>query len=279
MKLGIDRLAVASDNGNTCHCGGDGDGVVAQYLASLVDQLLFLGGVSVLAKIAAVGEQVAEYLVGICLAMGAHVGEQGGGVASFGSMEGFFLLQLTHRLDTCSGNALIGADDQSFELVLLVQARQCQHHLDGAAVGVGNDVVIAFHHVDVYLGNHQRLVGILAPRRRVVDHHGAFGGKQGCILFRHRCTCRKNGILGCCRNGIFDRYHCQFATIERNGLAYRFGRGGGDNLTSAKTALAQHLQHDAAYQSRCADHSNFQTFVFMCIFTHNQFITQFIISV
>ena len=80
-------------------------------------------------------------------------------------------------LDTgqaAAGHRLVGRHDQPDQPGLVVQHLEHRHRGHGGAVRVGDDASsgpsVADIPGEVDLGDHQRHVGVLAPRRRVVDH-------------------------------------------------------------------------------------------------------------
>ncbi len=106
-RLHVDGLGVAVDDRHAHACGAHADGIVAEDLACLVDELALLVGVVVAGREAAgVGERVEGDLVGVGLRrLDLHAVQQRVGLVE----------QLVHRLLARAGHGLVGGDHQSLD--------------------------------------------------------------------------------------------------------------------------------------------------------------------
>ena len=89
--------------------------------------------------------------------------------------------QFVHAFLAGAGRRLIGRDDNPRDIADVVQRFQRHHHLDGRAVGVGDDVLpgIAGDGLRIDLRHHQRNVRVHPEVGRIVDDDRAGGRGAG----------------------------------------------------------------------------------------------------
>ena len=164
---------MAAFHGNAHGGGANGDGRVPQDLAGLVHHLhLFLG--------IAVGQENVDVREHVLV----------NGVGEFAAAAtGTFGLHLLDAALAGAGDALVGAHHDALDAIDLVQGSEGQYHLDGRAVGVGNDVVLRGEDIGIDLRHHQRHGGVHAPLGGIVHHVATHGGKLGGQFGRHGAAC------------------------------------------------------------------------------------------
>ena len=96
--------------------------------------------------------------------------------------------QLVHRLLAGARHRLVGRHHHALDPRLVVQRLERHDELRGRAVRVGDDALLAEtrDRVGVDLRHDQRHVGVVAPARRIIDHHRAVGGDLRRPFLRHR---------------------------------------------------------------------------------------------
>ena len=139
---------------------------------------------------------------------------------------------------------------------------QGHHHLDGGAVGVGDDVRIFVDGVGIDFRNDQRHIFFHAPGGAVVDNKGALFGKAWRILFRCRCSCREDGDVGAGCDGIIYTDHFICFALENDFLAHGAFRGGDNQFINLNFLFIKHLKHLRANQSGGPNHCDFHIFLF-----------------
>ena len=225
---------MAAHHGHAHGGSGDFDVVAAQDLAGLFDQLHFLFGVAVLLEHIAVRQAVAVDGVGVGL------------VARYAVALVFHLLD---GFDAGSGDGLVGADHHAFGGVGIVQRLEREYHLDGAAVGVGDDFVLSSELAGVDLRHNKFVVRRHAPRRAVVDDSGTGCGVLGGKLQASVAACAEQShvCFGC--DAVIHRHHRPVFALEVDRFAHRTGRGHRDQFGDWEVALLEHLEHFGAHQS------------------------------
>ncbi len=164
LELDGDRLGVADEH-RDAHTGGDHLDVRVEDLAGLDHHLPLLLGRPVLHELVDVGDAVEGDLLGELLRLDRVVDEARLGLAE----------QLVHALLAGARNGLVGGDHHATDLEAVVQRLQRDHHLDGAAIRVGDDFPPgeAREVLRIDLRHHQRDVRLHAELAGVVDHHAA----------------------------------------------------------------------------------------------------------
>ena len=124
---------------------------------------------------------------------------------------------------------LVGRDHQAHQLGFVVQHLEHRHRHHGGAVRVGDDALFegpARRDVsrEVHLGHHQRHVGVLAPRRRVVDHRHPGGGEPRRLHQRHRLAGGEQRDVQTARVGGRGVFDLDLLAAERQLAALRAGR-------------------------------------------------------
>ena len=191
------------------HGGGrNGYRIVTQDFAGFVHHLHLFLGVTVRQE----GVDVRKHV-------------QVNGMGKFGTAAtGTFGLQLLDTALTGTRYALVSAHHNAFDAVGLVQGSDGQHHLDGGAVGVGDDVVLGGKDIGVDLRDNQRHVLVHAPERGIVHHKAS----HGCELRGQFTGCgttgaeqRQGRLLG---DGFIGTDHRPFLSLEAHFLAPGTGR-------------------------------------------------------
>ena len=120
---------------------------------------------------------------------------------------------------------------------------QRHHHLDGGAVGVGDDVGLARDGVGVDFGDDQRHVLFHAPGRAVVYDEGALFGKTWSILLRCRRPRREDGDVGALFDGLLHADDLMGLALEYDFLAHRALRGGHNQFVDTNFLFVKDLKH------------------------------------
>ena len=69
---------------------------------------------------------------------------------------------------------LVGRDHDALDAVALAQRLQGQDHLNGGAIGVGNDFVACGEFFGIDFGHHQLFAGVHSPGGGVVNDYRAY---------------------------------------------------------------------------------------------------------
>ena len=122
------------------------------------------------------------------------------------------------------------------------------HGGHGGAVGVGDDALGAVgQRVRVDLGDHERHLGVLPPRRGVVHDDGARRGEPGGVLLGGAAARGEDGDVDAGQVSGSDVLHLDLLAAvlqDRPGAA----RGGEEaDGTGGEVALVEHGAHDAAH--------------------------------
>ncbi len=97
-------------------------------------------------------------------------------------------MQLLDSLFAGAGNRLVGTDINAFDADGIMDRLQRHHHLDGGAVGVGDDAPVGIlgDGIGVDLRHHQRDVIVIAELGGVVDNDATGRRRLGRIDGRDR---------------------------------------------------------------------------------------------
>ena len=157
----VDRLRVAQEDRHAHAGGGHREGRVAQDLPGLVHHLHLFLRVAVVEE----GIDVRQHVEGDAVREG--LGFRLAGVHQVGDL----LLELLDALLALARDRLVGRDDDAPELRGVVQRLEHDDHLDGRAVGVGDDAAVLRHRdrLGVHLGDDERDVVLHAEGAGVVD--------------------------------------------------------------------------------------------------------------
>ena len=134
-----------------------------------MDHLHFFLGVVIFKENVDVGQAVEGNAVGVGLVFGIAPVEEVAHLA----------LQLFNTLLPGARNRLIGGNNHAPDFGRIVQGLERHHHLDGGAVGIGDDAVMVFQGLGVDFGHHQGAAVIHAPCGGVVHHDAAGMGRMG----------------------------------------------------------------------------------------------------
>ena len=244
---------MAAQHGHA-HAGGSNlDAVVAEDLLGFDDHLpLFLGvALGDVVEVVAVDEDVD---VGDAVE-GDLMGEGFGLEVLAGEVLAGLDLQLLHALGTGARGGLVAAHDDAVDVAQGAQRLEGDDHLDGGAVGVGDDAVVLGDRRGVDLGDHQGDVGVDAEGGGVVDHDCA-GVHDGLAeLLGDGGACREQGdvnalegLLGHLLDGELASGDLA-AACEGELLAGGARRGEDADLGGGEVELLQALEHLAAHCS------------------------------
>ena len=246
-KLDVHALGMATQHGNAyggrCHL----DVGVAKDLRGLDDHLPLFLGVRVVHEDVDMRNDVERDLVrkrldGKVLAV---------------QVLARLLVKLVHRLEARTTCGLVGAHDDALDATReIVERLERDDHLDGRAIGIGDDARMPLEVLRVDLGDDQRHVIVDAKRARVVDHdtsrihHGlaiflggvASAGKQ-----------RDVDALEARRRHLFDH---ELPIAKLDGATSRTSRGKRLDLGRREFALREYLEHLASDNTRGACHGN-----------------------
>ncbi len=166
--LNIDRFRMPHIDRDSHRGRGHLNGPIAHDLSSLIEQLHFFLRVPIGKKIVDLRETIKRNLVRVDLRRRLFEAEQ---VLAFRH-------QLVHGFLAGPGDRLERGHDDPPDLCTVMQRLQRDDHLDGRAVGIGDDALMIRNVVRIYFGNHQRHIRFHPPGCTVVDHHGAGLGRD-----------------------------------------------------------------------------------------------------
>ena len=126
-----------------------------------------------------------------------------------------------------------------------VQRLQGHHHLNGGAIGIGDDAVVFLQSVGIHLGHHQRATLVHTPGAGVVHHHAARSHGMGCIFQRGGATRRKQGQVHAPEGFPGHFLHHQFVIPVGHLVAGRTRRRKRHHRSGGKIPLGQNVQHFA----------------------------------
>ena len=157
--------------------------------------------------------------------------------------------QLVHRLFARARNGLVGADNNALDRRAVVQRLQRHNHLRGRAVRVRDDVLlgIAVNRLWVHLGHDQRHVGIVAVKRRVIDHDAAGLGSLGRVFLRGVRADSKQRHIPAREIKRVQVLRLQGLVAKAHFRPQRFAAGQGGDLRPRELALGQDVQHFVAH--------------------------------
>ncbi len=155
------------------------DAVITKDLAGFPDQLHFFLGEAVILEVIDVRNQVEGNLHREALRVDVLEAEQLAGL----------LAKLFQCRTATAGNGLVGRHVDALDAVLAVQRGECDQHLHGRAVRVGDDAARAvLQRLRVHFRDDQRDVIVVTEGRGVVDHHGTGGRELGTELLGDAAT-------------------------------------------------------------------------------------------
>ena len=157
--------------------------------------------------------------------------------------------QLLHRLLAGAGHRLIGRDHDALDRRLVVQRLERDDELRGRAVRVGDDALLAEarDRVGVHLRHDQRHVRVVAPGRRVIDHHRAGGGDLRRPFLRHRSARRHQADVGVGEIVVVERFGLERLVAVGHFLPEALARCERDHLVGGEFPLGEDVHHLAAH--------------------------------
>ena len=135
--------------------------------------------------------------------------------------------QLGHPGQAAAGHGLVARHDQADQLGLVVQHLEHRHRGHRRAVGVGDDALRAgsSRHAKLTSETTSGTCGVLAERRRVVDHRHAGRGEPRRLDPRHRRARGEQRDVQTGRVGRLGVLDLDLLAAERQLAALRAGRG------------------------------------------------------
>src|SRR6185312_2204394 len=167
-------------------------------------------------------------------------------------------------LDAAASGAryrLVGSDVDALYADRIVDGFQRHHHLDGAAVGVGDDVarLVSGKRCGVHLRHHQGHIVVIAEARGVVDDDAARGAGLGRIFLRDGGTGGEEADLRLPEVEVAELAHRELAVAEAHLAARRAFAGERIDLAHRELALGQDLQHGFAHGTGRTYHGNIES--------------------
>ena len=249
---------MAVEHGHAHAGGGHLDRGIVEDLHGLVDHLHFFLGVVVLQEDVDVRQHVEGDAVRIDLVFGlAHV-EQVAGLA----------FQFFQALLAGTGHGLIGGDHHAADAHGVMDGLEGHQHLDGGAVGVGDDALMAFQVFGVHFGDDQGAAVVHAPLGGVVHHHTAGMGGMGSEFFGSAAAGGEDGDVDTFEDIFLQFLHHQLVIAERHLGPGGTGRGESTHFRGRELAIVQGFQHFTAHGARGAHNGNSQ------LLAHAQFSMQ-----
>ena len=238
LELDIDRLGMA-DEDRHAHAGRRDRDIGIEDLARLHLHLPLLLGRAVGHEDVDMGDAVEGDLLGEALAVDRRIGVDGAGLVE----------ELVHRLLAGAGDRLIGGHDHALDPRQIMQRLQRHHHLDGRAIGIGDDValLVAGDGIGIDLRHDQRHVGIHAELGGIVDDDAAGRRGPGRMHRRDLGPRREQRDIDAPEIEGIEIADLQDIVLAIGDLhPGRAGGGHRDHFLDRKLALRQGLQHLAA---------------------------------
>ena len=98
-------------------------------------------------------------------------------------------VQLLHRLGTCTRSSLVGRNNHALDGRNIIERLQSCNHLDGGAIGVGDNAARPSNVLGVNLGNNQRHIFVHTESTGIVDHHSTGIYDSLAHFLGNACTC------------------------------------------------------------------------------------------
>ena len=168
--------------------------------------------------------------------------------------------ELVHRLAAGAGDRLIGRDDDALDAREIVQRLQRHHHLDGRAIGIGDDAALLElpDRLRIDLGHHERHVLVHAEVRGVVDDDGARLGGARRVHGRDLGARREQRDVDAAKVEFVEVLDLEDRILAERHLAAGRALGGhGMDLGGGKGTLGEDAQHLASDRAGGADHRYF----------------------
>ena len=169
--------------------------------------------------------------------------------------------QFLHRLPPGAGHGLVGGDIDSTDTRLAMDRRQCDDHLDGRAIRVGDDarvrgIVERRQCVGVHFRHDQRHLRVHPEMRGVVDDHCPGGRGTRRMGRRYRAAGREEREIDPGEIEPVEHLHAQSPVAVGDLLACRPRAGQRHQPADRKTALDEQLQQHFADGAGGADHGD-----------------------
>ena len=135
------------------------------------------------------------------------------------------------------------------------------HELRRRAVRIGDDAALAEarERIGVDLRDHQGHVGIVAPARRIIDHHRALGRDPRRVLLGHRRARRHQADVDVGEIVVVERFAFERPVAEGHVHAHALARGERNDFVGRERPFGQNPQHLAAHIAGGADDGDLET--------------------
>ena len=229
LRLHVDGLAVRAEHRHAHAGGGDLEVGVGEDLDGLVDHLLlFLGGAG--------GQEavdVRQHVEGDLVRVELLLDRLAGGPLARLRVE---------RRDAALAAArhgLVGAHDDALDADRVVDGLERHDHLDGGAVGRGDDARVRRQVVGVDLGHDERHAGVHAEHARLVDDGGAGGDGLRHVLRAHGAAGGEEDEVDAVERAGAELLHLDLGPLERQPAAGRARAGQQAQLADGEAALLE----------------------------------------
>ncbi len=168
------------------------------------------------------------------------------------------LLEFLDGLGAGARNRLIGGNHDALDPHLVMDGLQGHQHLDGGAVGVGDDaaLLVLGDGVGVDLGHHQGDLGVHAEGAGIVHHHRARGGGGRRELERPVAAGRKERHVDAGEGVLGQLLNSDLLAAKGKFLAHRALRGEQAQFLDREIPPFQDIEHGAAHGTGGAGNGN-----------------------
>ena len=233
---------MAVEDGNA-HAGGVHlNGVVLKDLARFPHHLHLLEGVAVVLEDVDLGNGVEGDLHRHDLRLNRLAVQQLGGLPG----------QFPQAAGAGAGDRLIGGDVDALDAHGVVDGLQRHHHLNGGAVGVGDDFAVAeaFDALRVHLRHHQGHIVLKAELGGVVDDHAAGRRRLGREFGGQRPAGGKQADPRLGEVELVKALHPHRLAPKLQALAFRALAGQQEQPVHGKVPLLKNLQQGLSDRAR-----------------------------
>ena len=247
--------------GGHADAGGADADVAVHNLARLVVHLHLFLRIAVVGEDVNLRDEVESQLVGELL--------HGDGLA--GQHLAVLLIEFLHGGGAGTAGGLVGGDVHHLDVAQLLDGFQGYDHLDGRAVGVGDDAARTNLCVGgVHFGHYQGHVGVHTEGAGVVNHHGTILRDGLGKLFGRACAGRGESYIHSLEIiVVLQEFYFDFLATERVfGPGTAFGTEQ-HQFVQRKIPFIEHAQELLSHGSACS-HNRY----FHCLFAFRWLIIQ-----
>ena len=140
-----------------------------------------------------------------------------------------------------------------------MQRLQCHQHLDGRAIGIGDDASLLElrDRLRIHLRHDERNIFVVTKLRSVVDHDTTGSRRFRRINSRDLAACGEQADIGISKIKGVDVDHRHLLAIELDRLTERAVACKRKQLGDREFALLEHLDHRVAHESGCTEYRYF----------------------